>query len=608
MAKARVSFVAFLLAIFMVGCSGSEYRFGNTQRVLSAISVTPTAQTLTAAGQTAQFTATGSYNTNPPSQDLTAQTQWSSSAPSIVTVGPSGIATAVATGTATISATANGVTGSAAVTVSLPAPPETPPTRTLTSINVVPSSQTAMTIGAPGQFIAVGNYTSAPLTQDVTTQVIWSSSDVNVAKVTGAGLVQATGGGSATITANSNGVVGTATLTVTATVPPPRQLTSITVIPSSQAAVTASQTAQFIAIGNYIGNPATQDLTNQVTWLSSTVSTATINASGLATAVNPGTTTITALDVSGVAGTATLTVTPSVVPNELTAINIIPSAQTAMQVGDKGQFIAIGSFTGTPSVKDITLQTIWSSSAANVATVDAAGLTTAAGVGTTTITASGDMNGNLGVVGQATMTVVSNVPPNELTALTVIPSTQTVLTIGEPAQFIAIGTFGGIPTTQDMTLRVTWSSSDMQVATIDPSGVAIGINQGSTTIVATATSASGNVVTGTATLTENNSGNGPQLAVLTVNKVGSGSGTVTGNPIISCGSPSSCTGTFTLGTVVTLIADPLPGQGVFGGWSSNCTPVMPDPNPCTSDQGVSSCTCKITLNNDESVGAIFNLF
>jgi len=147
MTKTHLSFVAILLAMFMVGCGESEYRFGNTQRILNSVAVTPGSQTLTSTGQTAQFIATGTYGANPPSQDLTGQAQWASSAPSVVTVGPGGLAAAVGTGTATITATANGVTGSATVTVNISGPP---PTRTLTSITVIPNSQTALSIGSLG--------------------------------------------------------------------------------------------------------------------------------------------------------------------------------------------------------------------------------------------------------------------------------------------------------------------------------------------------------------------------------------------------------------------------------------------------------------------------
>src|ERR1700756_2090652 len=89
---------------------------------------------------------------------------------------------------------------------------------------------------------------------------------------------------------------------------------------------------------------------------------------------------------------------------------------------------------------------------------------------------------------------------------------------------------------------------------------------------------------------------------------GSGIGTVSGPDAINCvytgpptspaGSqsnpPAGCTGTFTVGTVVTLTATP-GTNSVFDGWSNNCTPVAGNPNQCT-----------ITVNNNTSVGAIFD--
>ena len=570
---------------------------------LTSITVNPAAQTVTSINETAQFMAIGYFSASPGALDMTSEVRWISSDSQVATISSTGLAKALSPGTTTITAASGGVVGTATMTVTSNALPHT-----LTSITIIPSTQTAMALGEPAQFMAMGNYTGTPATQDLTSQVTWSTSDQAVATVNATGATIAQGTGSATITAASNGVVGTAVLTVTGTVPPPRQLTSITVIPDSQTTMAINETGQFIAIGNYIGNPATADLTTQVTWLSSDQSVATVDSAGLATTISPGNTTIVAASSSGVVGTATLTVTASAVPNQLTAINIIPSAQTAMHINDLGQFIAIGSYTGSPSTQDITVGTKWASSNVGVATVSSTGLTKALALGTTTITASGDSKGSLGVVGTATLTVSSNLQPNELTALTIIPSSQTNLATGEATQFIAIGTFAGIPTTQDMTLQVTWSSSDAQIAAINSSGVAIAANTGTTTITAIGKSVSGNIITATATLTVVPAGTGPQLPVLTVYKVGQGSGTVTGYPPISCGSGLTCTGNFPSGTVVTLVADPLPGQGVFGGWSNNCAPVIPDTNPCISDPPAVSCTCKITINNNESVGAIFNLF
>jgi hypothetical protein len=148
----------------------------------------------------------------------------------------------------------------------------------------------------------------------MTAQVQWISSDVQVATISSTGLATAVSAGVTTITANNNGLVGTATLTVTATAQT-RTLDSITVIPSQQTVQVIGETAQYIAIGNFTGSPTTQDLTNQVTWVSSDVRVATIDAAGLATAigsVDTGITTITAISLpsSGVAvtGTATMTV------------------------------------------------------------------------------------------------------------------------------------------------------------------------------------------------------------------------------------------------------------------------------------------------------------
>jgi hypothetical protein len=63
---------------------------------------------------------------------------------------------------------------------------------------------------------------------------------------------------------------------------------------------------------------------------------------------------------------------------------------------------------------------------------------------------------------------------------------------------------------------------------------------------------------------------------------------------------SVCTATYPFGTTVTLTAtQPAGATGTFGGWSYNCAPTAPitaaSPNSCT-----------VTLDSDDTVGAIFN--
>src|ERR1700752_4124942 len=75
----------------------------------------------------------------------------------------------------------------------------------------------------------------------------------------------------------------------------PQGLDSVSVSPGSQS-LTVGQTAQFTATGTF-GNakhPSTQNITTAVTWSSTTPSVATVNATGLVTAVAAGTTTIVA--------------------------------------------------------------------------------------------------------------------------------------------------------------------------------------------------------------------------------------------------------------------------------------------------------------------------
>src|SRR6185369_10064344 len=90
-------------------------------------------------------------------------------------------------------------------------------------------------------------------------------------------------------------------LTVTAAT-----LQSIAVTPANPS-LAKGLTQQFTATGTFSDN-STEDLTAQVTWASATPATATIDSSGLATAIALGTSTISAT-LGGVTGSTVLTVT-----------------------------------------------------------------------------------------------------------------------------------------------------------------------------------------------------------------------------------------------------------------------------------------------------------
>jgi Legume lectin domain/Chitobiase/beta-hexosaminidase C-terminal domain/Bacterial Ig-like domain (group 2) len=170
---------------------------------------------------------------------------------------------------------------------------------TLTSISVTPANQSAAA-GTTVPFHAAGTY-SDNSTKDITGSVTWASGTPSAATINAVGLATAVAVGNTTISAASGSVSGNTTLTVTAAT-----LKSIAVTPANPSAA-AGTTVSFHATGTYSDN-STKDITPSVVWASGTPAAATINASGVATAVAVGSSTISATSGS-VSGNTTLTVT-----------------------------------------------------------------------------------------------------------------------------------------------------------------------------------------------------------------------------------------------------------------------------------------------------------
>jgi len=297
----------------------------------------------------------------------------------------------------------------------------------------------------------------------LTSSVQWSSSNASVASVA-AGVATGKSVGSATIKAQSGTVQATATLTVTNT---PPSLVSVQVTPAT-AAVAPAATQQFAATGHF-SDGSTQDLTNSATWSSSDSSVATVSGTGLATGVVFGVASITATSGS-LQGTATLDVTSAAA--NLTAIALSPLA-ASVPVNTTQQFSATGSYSDGSS-RDLTALVSWSSSAPAKASIDASGLVMAVAAGSATISAT------LGSVTQSTSITVT---APTISSISVTPVGLT-LGIGINQQYTASATYSD-GSTQDLVSGVTWSSSSTSVATIDNSGLATTVADGTTTITAT---------------------------------------------------------------------------------------------------------------------------
>lgn len=179
---------------------------------LQSIAVTPANPTISA-GTTVQFIATGTLADNT-TQDLTNQVTWASATPGVATISSAGVGTGVAAGTSAISATLNGIVGSTVMTVKV---------TTLQSIVITPANPT-VTQGQAEKFTAIGTF-SDNSTQDLSNQVVWSSSATTVATISSSGVASAMAAGSSTITATVSGISASTVLTVHApALPPPNPL------------------------------------------------------------------------------------------------------------------------------------------------------------------------------------------------------------------------------------------------------------------------------------------------------------------------------------------------------------------------------------------------
>lgn len=427
LARRALVLTALVAALVTLGCGGadpSQLRIGPAMATLRVGDDLPLA---------ARFVIEGS--SNPIDQAVT----WASTDPSVVTVAGGSdddtVAHAVAPGLAVVTATAGGFTGQALLTVEA-APP--------VALVVTPAEL--------GLFVD----RSAPLTatatlddgseRDVTMMVTWTSGAPEVAGVTGAGQVTAVAAGTVTITATLGPLTDSALVTVRTP-----SLTSLEVTPQAPT-VAVGQTRQLTATGHY-DDGSMADVTATVTWTTSEPAVATVGATGL----------VTAIDV----GTATVTATAGPI-RASTAVTVEPPVVTALAIAPAGPTVPSGetqAFTATATLSDggqlvVTTAATWTSSAPAVATVTGGGLATAVSPGDATIAAA---------YGGQTASTTLHVGPPRLLSITLAPTTAE-LAIGLTRALIATGHYGD-GTTADVTATASWlSSQPTQVSVSDAVG------------------------------------------------------------------------------------------------------------------------------------------
>jgi plastocyanin len=251
---------------------------------------------------------------------------WSTTSASILTVTPTGVVSAAGIGSAQVTATINGRSGSAQVTV-------TPTAVATVSVGPNPGE---VTLGRTIQLFptlkdAAGNVLAGRA-------VAWQSSNPAVLEISASGLGTAHALGNATVTATSEGARGTTQVSVV-----PQSTLLIEVFPASTA-ISPGDSVRFSAVARNSSGTVVTGL--PVSWASSDPSVATMTGLGIATGVNPGVTTITAI-VDGRSGGTQLSVR-SPAPQ---IANVSPDTVTAGRTSDLVVTVTGSGFTQASRVR-----------------------------------------------------------------------------------------------------------------------------------------------------------------------------------------------------------------------------------------------------------------
>jgi N-acetylneuraminic acid mutarotase len=181
---------------------------------------------------------------------------------------------------------------------------------------------------------------------------------------------------------------------------PERNLVALTVTPPSPS-VPKGLTQQFVAVGTF-SDSSREDLLNGVAWSSGAPAVATVNASGLASALSEGSSVIKATYPTG-NGYLTASVNLSVTPATLREIAITPNPAFS-GVALTLKLTATGIYTDATRI-EVSALAIWSSDTPWVVTVDpTTGLTTGVSLG------SGMISAAIGsITGATPLAIVANV-------------------------------------------------------------------------------------------------------------------------------------------------------------------------------------------------------
>ena len=225
--------------------------------------------------------------------------------------------------------------------------------------------------GLTQQFKATGTYSNGS-TRDLSQSVSWTSSDTTIVTVAAGGLATTVATGTATIQASQGTVTGSTKLTVASAA-----IVSIAVAPANPAPLSTSSSSGItipqgvpvqLAATATLTDQSTQDVTGSVTWNSTATNVASITPAGVVTGLMTGQAAIQAT-LGTVQGSSNLDVDSAA----LVEVVVTPQNPSISDSAATQPFAAAGYFSDGSNV-DVTSVVVWSSTNAQVASVNATGL------------------------------------------------------------------------------------------------------------------------------------------------------------------------------------------------------------------------------------------
>lgn len=293
--------------------------------------------------------------------------------------------------------------------------------------------------------------------------LIWSTNKPEIATVTSTGLLSALAPGRVVVTASTGGNSASLSLDILAAPP---------------ALLTISAPSDSIRVGKTLGFSASVRALNgdrlptpPLTWSVDAPAVASINSSGLLTALTPGRVHVAARagDLHAAFTVEVLSIAPSMI--------LLTSPESTMRPGATLQLSA--SVTAPLNYPLPNAPVTWGTDRSDIVSINQSGRVTAVSPGTAKLSAtSGSATASL------TITVLPSIPGAlQVTGLdhTLHPGDQVTLRA-------VVTSTTGLPMP---TAEVTWQSSQPSVATVSPTGLLSAVAPGAALVTATAGSASG---------------------------------------------------------------------------------------------------------------------